>query len=333
MVQIQKPDIVAVVEPRISGVTTDNFIQRSGFDSSYRVEASGFSGRIWVLWKPSVRLDILVVSSQFVHGWCPDFLGRKIFFITFIYASPNHSKRSALWDQMRALEPAQGTTWTLGGDFNVIASLLKRRGGSRSRLGVCEKFNDFLFDSGLLDMGFHRPHFTWERGDFLQRLDRCLCNEAWYDVHPASEVIHLPKLGSGHRLILLDSGNGIETSSERPYHYLTAWNEHSNFQRLVKETWREDRHIDDNVLYFQCRSTKWNKEVFSHIGRRKTLLLACIKGIEVTRARVDLEFFSDIELDLKHELAKVLENEESLWHQKSRTSWISKGDRNTNFFT
>ncbi|GMI94302.1 hypothetical protein HRI_003099500 [Hibiscus trionum] len=65
---------------------------------------------------------------------------------------------------------------------------------------------------------------------------------------------------------------------------------------------------------------KWNREVFGHIGRRKTLLLAHIKGIEVARARTDLQFLSELEMELKHELAKVLEDEESMWHQKLRSS-------------
>ncbi|GMJ08574.1 hypothetical protein HRI_004526600 [Hibiscus trionum] len=114
MVQVQKPDIVALVEPRINGRKADNFIRRSGFEFSYRVEANGFSYGIWVLWRPSVRLDVVAVSSQFVYGWCVDVGRRKTFFITFVYASLNRSVRSTLWDQLRALEPVQGTTWVLG---------------------------------------------------------------------------------------------------------------------------------------------------------------------------------------------------------------------------
>ena len=51
MVQNYKPLLVVLLEPHISGYKADNFIKRSGFDKSYRVEAEGFSGGIWVLWK------------------------------------------------------------------------------------------------------------------------------------------------------------------------------------------------------------------------------------------------------------------------------------------
>ncbi|GMJ02456.1 hypothetical protein HRI_003914800 [Hibiscus trionum] len=144
MVQVQKPDIVALFEPRISGRKADSFIRRSGFDNSYRVEATGFSGGIWVLWRSSVRLDVVAVSSQFVHGWCYDIARQKYCFITFMYASPNNSKRSLVWNHLRALEPTQGTAWVMGGDFNATVSPLEREGGSVNRLGVCSKFNDFF---------------------------------------------------------------------------------------------------------------------------------------------------------------------------------------------
>ncbi|KAL9409078.1 hypothetical protein AB3S75_047461 [Citrus x aurantiifolia] len=47
--QSYNPDMVVVMEPRISGRKADNFIKASGFDRSHRVEAVGFSGEIWLL--------------------------------------------------------------------------------------------------------------------------------------------------------------------------------------------------------------------------------------------------------------------------------------------
>ncbi|GMI86798.1 hypothetical protein HRI_002349100 [Hibiscus trionum] len=332
MVHVQKPDIVALFEPRISGVKADYFIRRTGFDNSYRVEATGFSGGIWVLWRSSVKIDVVAISSQFVHGWCYDIVRKRSCFLTFVYASPNSSKRSMLWDQLQALAPAQEVAWVLGGDFNAIASPTEREGGSSNRLGVCSKFKDFLFDSGLVDMGFQGPLFTWERGDLKQRLDRCLCNEALFQVYTVSEVLHLPKLESDHNPIMLHVGDGDVEKATRPFRYVKAWNDHPDFHRLVSEVWSGDKSIFDTVLDFQNRGKVWNRDVFGHIGRRKTLLIARIKGVELARSRRDSEFLRGLERDLKMELTQVLKEEESLWQQKSRVTWLSQGDRNTRFF-
>ncbi|GMI80935.1 hypothetical protein like AT1G43760 [Hibiscus trionum] len=181
-------------------------------------------------------------------------------------------------------------------------------------------------------MGFHGPFYTWERGDLKQRLDRCVCNEEWLAEYPTSGVFHLPKLESDHCPVLLTSGGENGSRVSRPFRYLTSWAEHPDFHRLVTEVWREERNVFDNVIEFQTKGAEWNKEVYGHIGRQKTLLLARIRGIELARGKRDSEFLIDLEKELKLDLAKVLKDEESLWRQKSRNSWILDGDRNTRFF-
>ncbi|KAL4318474.1 hypothetical protein GQ457_18G006260 [Hibiscus cannabinus] len=82
------PYIVAIMESRVSAFDVDNFIRRSGFDYSYRMEATEFSIGIWVMWKDSNRLDIIVMSL--------------------------------MWDQLCALDPRSEWSWVLGGDFNGL---------------------------------------------------------------------------------------------------------------------------------------------------------------------------------------------------------------------
>lgn len=40
----------------------------------------------------------------------------------------------------------------------------------------------------------------------------------------------------------------------------------------------------------------------------------------------------DLEKNLLAELERVLDDEEILWKQKSRTDWLMLGDRNTKYF-
>lgn len=57
------PDIIVLVETIISGPKAVNVIRRIGFSNSHRVEARGFSGGIWVLWKSS--FDVLMEVNNF----------------------------------------------------------------------------------------------------------------------------------------------------------------------------------------------------------------------------------------------------------------------------
>ncbi|KAL4279049.1 hypothetical protein GQ457_03G029200 [Hibiscus cannabinus] len=332
LLQNQVPDIVAIFEPRISGQAADTFVRRFEFEHSYRVEARGFSGGIWIMWRGSVQVDVLAVSNQFVHGWCVPLNGERGFFITFVYASPNAGRRRELWDQLRVLDPGDDSPWVVGGDLNVIGNSAERRGGSDRRLGVCPRFCEFMNESGLIDMGFSGACFTWSRGNLSQRLDRCLCNVAWYNFFASSEVHHLLRLGSDHRPILLKSTSEHSERERRPFRYIVAWNDHEDFHRMLATNWSPDKPFSENVSQFQDASRKWNREVFGHIEIRKRHILARLKGIEQA---LDLEanpYLEELEKALKKDLDIVLSQEESLWHQKARGNWIAKGDRNTRFF-
>ncbi|KAL4323226.1 hypothetical protein GQ457_11G022260 [Hibiscus cannabinus] len=167
------PDVQAIMEPRVSGLNADNFIRRAGFDYSYRVEANGFSGGIWVMWKNIVNIDVVAVDNQFIHGSC------------FVVASQ------------------------------------QRHGGSIRRSGVCPRFCDFLFQYGLLDIGFYGPRFTWQRGDLGQWLDRCLCNGKWCEKFALSDVAHLPRLRSDHSPLLLTTTPVVHNGGRRPFRFLS----------------------------------------------------------------------------------------------------------------
>ncbi|KAL4271801.1 hypothetical protein GQ457_13G020760 [Hibiscus cannabinus] len=285
----------------------DEFIRKFGFEFSYRVEASGFSEGIWLLWSASVSLDIVAISSQFLHARCLDKVTMKEFFITYVYASPCSTKRSRLWYQLKALEPEGEQPWILGGDFNAICTSNERQGGSQSRCGTSPTFRDFIFDTSLLDMG-------------------------WYNIFDKSEVLHLQKLGSDHRPLLLVTGLGNDKRGNQPFCYIAAWNDHPDFNNLFSSTWKNDRSLHDNIAKFQGKSQKWSLDVFGHIEQRKNLLLSRLKGVEKALERGCNPYLIELEISLKCDLETVLEQEKSLWFQRARTKWIQMGDRNTAYF-
>ncbi|KAH1096692.1 hypothetical protein J1N35_013613 [Gossypium stocksii] len=55
---VHKPDIVSLLETRVSGAKADKIIAKLGFQFSHRVEAIGFFGGIWLGWNNFVRLKI-----------------------------------------------------------------------------------------------------------------------------------------------------------------------------------------------------------------------------------------------------------------------------------
>lgn len=53
-IRIYKMDFIAILEPRVSGQTVDRIIQKIGLVEGATVDACGFSGGIWCLWRANI---------------------------------------------------------------------------------------------------------------------------------------------------------------------------------------------------------------------------------------------------------------------------------------
>ncbi|KAJ4833138.1 hypothetical protein Tsubulata_006247 [Turnera subulata] len=166
-----KPDLLVILEPRISGKRADYVIKKLGFSNSHRVEARGFAGGIWLLWDESrVQVSILFNHPQFIHTRVSDL--DHSFLFTAIYASPQECWRKFLWSNLAALASSISEPWILGGDFNAVLSGLKRK-NNFGRQGLANKlFLDSMADKNLLDLGFSGYKCTWKSGSKRARLDR-----------------------------------------------------------------------------------------------------------------------------------------------------------------
>ncbi|KAK8715388.1 hypothetical protein V6N13_042722 [Hibiscus sabdariffa] len=90
---------------------------------------------------------------MFVHCRITDKRSGSSTLATIIYASPNATKRKALWSSIQLLAPSICSPWVLFRDFNATLFHSDRIGGS-SFMKPSKYFNDLVHDFGLRDMGF-----------------------------------------------------------------------------------------------------------------------------------------------------------------------------------
>ncbi|KAH9716124.1 reverse transcriptase domain-containing protein [Citrus sinensis] len=293
--QSYNPDMVVVMEPRISGRKADNFIKASGFDRSHRVEAVGFSGGIWLLWRDQFDVEIVLNHKQFVHL---KISSKNVLtsWVTAVYASLVPVIRSELWHHLNHLAAITNEPWIIGGDFNSILFPGEKMGGSVTTSGICKQFSDWFHNNGIHDLQFKGPRFTWSRGSLSKRLDRVICNKAWFSKYLNASILHLPKVESDHRPVLVRFDQTARKSKNpKPFRFMAAWLTDSRFSNFMENNWNTD------VSYYQAASKftelvqQWNKETFGNILHRKKRLLARIGG-------------------------------------KSKRDWVLFGDRNTAYF-
>ncbi|TYG52705.1 hypothetical protein ES288_D09G050100v1 [Gossypium darwinii] len=51
----------------ISGIQVDGVIAKLGFPNSFRIEANGFAGGVWVVWNENILIDILELHPQMIY--------------------------------------------------------------------------------------------------------------------------------------------------------------------------------------------------------------------------------------------------------------------------
>jgi exonuclease III len=98
------------------------------------------------------------------------------------------------------------------GDFNVIMDAEEKLRG-RAMINVNSvKFREFLFDAGLINLGFKGPTYTWTNKPNAAeamhvRLDRVVATSDWANLYVDAYVNHLPRR-SDHCPILLRTSGG-----------------------------------------------------------------------------------------------------------------------------
>ncbi|XP_057444746.1 uncharacterized protein LOC130736989 [Lotus japonicus] len=226
---------LALLETRVSTKKMPLILKSTGFDDFFVVEEEGFSGGIWILWKKQWgQVDIISSHRQFVHTRISPKDGPSLQ-VTFVYGSPNCTVRDILWRELRRLASQISGPWLVAGDFNSYLSASNKLGGGPPNLSSMNKFRDCLDACSLSDLEFKGPPFTWEGRGVKERIDWALSNDNWLLSFPEATILHLPRLKSDHKPILIKLGGGQRDASQRPFRFLAAWLTHADFPRLVEE--------------------------------------------------------------------------------------------------
>ncbi|XP_031115795.1 uncharacterized protein LOC116019654 [Ipomoea triloba] len=310
--------------------------QKLKFDNWIRVEALGFSGGIWLFWNNPLTVNIIFTDPQFILSQVKD-NGSEPWFFSIIYGSPTPSLRKKLWRNLdRTLLNINGP-WLSVGDYNAVADheeVSNPRNFSHYR---CTGFIDWMFDQGLLDLGYTGSKFTWQRGNSQDtfkaaRLDRALCNLDFQFMWKNLKVDHLPRVGSDHSPILVSFSNVLEPQRNHHFRFLLPCLTHQNLNKIVANQWVTNNLFQTNLTNLAEVLGTWNREEFGVIEKKKKRLLARIDGIQ---RRLEVNYESGLIRLLKKlqgELEEVLKQEELKWFQKSKEEWIVSGDRNTKYY-
>ncbi|CAL8174343.1 unnamed protein product [Prunus armeniaca] len=158
IIQLNHVEVLAVLEPRISGDKAMRVVNGLGFTNHHIVDANGFSGGIWLLWNYSnIHLNILACSNQSITAMITQ--GSSSWILTIVYAHPCPRIRRSLWNYLDGVSSTNNLPWLVTGDFNEIVDDSEKKGG---RAVHCNSgFADWIGRHHLVDLGFFGAQFTW----------------------------------------------------------------------------------------------------------------------------------------------------------------------------
>ncbi|KAK8292989.1 hypothetical protein V6Z12_D06G159300 [Gossypium hirsutum] len=207
------PDLFCLLEPQVSGARADGIIAKIGYLNSFKVEANGFAGGIWLYWDEDV-----------VHVKIRSTMSSDHFFCSIHF--------------LNSLAVSMEGPWMLADDFNYILDRGERKGGaSISRVG-CKWFREFLSDNGLQDLGSSGA-----------KLDRVICNSEWDSFSLECSVRNLHRLKSDHKPILISLKRSV-SKGLRPFSRLASWMSHVDFGNIVNSSWNNKLGVGDNLERF-----------------------------------------------------------------------------------
>ncbi|KAF7842178.1 ribonuclease H [Senna tora] len=220
-------------------------------------------------------------------------------------------------------------------DFNEIAATNEQRGGAEPRLQRCIHFQSWINECNLIDVRPAGPFFTWEgpkrpgQDKLFKRLDRVLCSAEWRTLFSDASAKCLTRIHSDHHPILLNTVEDETTPKNRPFRFEACWFQHKGFKDFIKNQWNVDRGHHHMLADLSKNLQKWNMEVFGDIKSRKNTIMRRLHGIQLSLDKKYNPFLAELGKSLSKDLEEVLNQEEALWFQKSRSMWIRDGDRNT----
>lgn len=339
IIRVHDPRVIALAEPRISGEAATRVCERIGFDGCLRMEADGFAGGIWLLWRTNeVIINQLSRDPQHITVEITR-RGEEPWLLSTIYAAPNPTTRLDLWKSLEDFAKTNNKPWLLAGDWNATFGAHERSpsssvGSNRSS----QAFLEWVDTMNLIDLGYSGMPFTWWHGTTVlnrkfARLDRALCSPDWNLRFPNATVTHLTSAYSDHAPLLIQLNPTAPSSSEsRPFKFQAAWSRHEKFPEFIKAQWQVEIQSGEALKSLSKDLQTWNKEVFGNVFLRKYKLERRLEGTRKQLAMKVSRYYLDLERQLLEEWEEILHQEQLIWYQKSRSNFLLDGDRNTRYY-
>ncbi|KAL5133281.1 hypothetical protein HKD37_03G006639 [Glycine soja] len=237
-------NVMVVLETKLNKASVKEIMRRNFGDWHFTHNfASHNAGRILILWKQDkIHLSVLESNAQLIHCAIDCKTTVKRLQVSFIYVIHSIMARRSLWINLNSINANMNCPWLLIGDFNSILSPTDRFNGAEPNAYELQDFVDCYSDLGLGSINTHGPLYTWTNGRVWSKLDRALCNQAWFNSfgNSACEVMEFISISDHTPLVV--TTELVVPRGNSPFKFNNAIVDHPNFLRIVADGWKQNIH-------------------------------------------------------------------------------------------
>ena len=147
---------------------------------------------------------------------------------------------------------------------------------------------------------------------------------------------HLVESTSDHCALLISNDIVVQKHpNQHRFQFEAMWARREECKNIIQEVWDGSQELNSpsgiaaRLSHCAENLSRWNKMVFRQIPKqiqKKREILSTL----VCRDK-DGSLGSEINV-IRKEINELLDNEEIMWHQRSKVQWLGLGDRNTKYF-
>ncbi|XP_010684465.1 uncharacterized protein LOC104899024 [Beta vulgaris subsp. vulgaris] len=243
------------------------------------------NGRIMVGWWPhDFRINIIEMTSQYIHCAVKPTQGNAEFWCTFVYGFNDCNSRTELWTGLRNIASKCNLPWVVLGDSNAL-SRIEDRIGSLVRMAEIKPMLDCLIECGLVDMKSSGRHYTWSNKQdgaalVMSTIDRAVVNKHWQEIFENAEAVFLLEGDFDHTPILLSVYP--EPPQKKKFRFCNAWCEYPVVMEAMRREW--SKLVVGCPMYRVIEKLKKVREALRQLKKQGV----CVVDMEEVKAREKL---------------------------------------------
>ncbi|XP_073353938.1 uncharacterized protein [Aegilops tauschii subsp. strangulata] len=148
------------------------------------------------------------------------------------------------------------------GDFNLVRQQSDKSSGTINP-HFAFLFNDWVNRWALLEISISNRSFTWsnnQNNPIFAVLDRVFTSVDW-DMHfPLSTLIALPRVGSDHTPLVLDTG-ARKVNCPKMFRFEKWWLAQAGFSQLVQDVWTKNGDASSSIENWRCKTRALRKVI------------------------------------------------------------------------